>query len=122
MDGALRLVGNANLAPDIALTNNGTLDIMTWSGTLPAGFVNHGTVLDRSRLRINTANVNTNGFNLTIQGYLGHTYQFQYRDNLSSGSWQNWGASLAGNDALITFTDSNGVTSSNRFYRAAIGP
>jgi hypothetical protein len=122
VNGILRLVGNAIIASGIALTNNGTLDIMTWSGTLPAGFVNNGTVLDRSLIRISAANVGTNGFNLKIQGYLGHTYQLQSRDNLSSGSWQNLGAPLAGNDALITFTDSNGVTSSNRFYRVAISP
>jgi hypothetical protein len=120
--GVLRLVGGATIAPGVTLTNNGTLDIMTWNGTLPSGFVNNGTVLDRSLVRINAANVSTNGFNLTIQGYLGHTYQLQYRDNLSSGGWQNWGAPLAGNDAFITFTDSSGVTGSNRFYRVAIGP
>jgi hypothetical protein len=122
VDGILRLVGNATMAAGIAFTNNGTLDIMTWSGTLPSGFVNNGTVLDRSLIRISAANIRTNNFKLTIQGYLGHTYQFQYRDNLLSGSWQNLGAPLAGNDAPITFTDSNGVTSSNRFYRVAIGP
>jgi hypothetical protein len=122
INGTLRLVGNASIASGIILTNNGTLDIMTWSGTLPAGFVNHGTVLDRSRIKINTANVGTNGFNLTIQGYLGHTYQLQSRDNLATGGWQNSGAPLAGDDALITFTDSSGITGSNRFYRVAIGP
>ena len=122
VNGVLRLVGNATIAAGIALTNNGTLDIMTWSGTLPSGFVNHGTVLDRSLIRINAANVITNGFYLRIQGYLGHTYQLQSRDNLSSGGWQNLGAPLTGNDTLITFTDSRGVTSSNRFYRVAIGP
>lgn len=50
INGTLRLVGDATLAFSGTLTNVGVLDIMTWSGTFSAGFINHGIVLDRSNV------------------------------------------------------------------------
>jgi autotransporter-associated beta strand protein len=122
VDGILRLVGNATIASGIALTNNGTLDIMTWTGTLPAGFVNLGTVLDRSLVRISAATLQADVFNLTIQGYRGHNYQLQSRDDLASGAWQNLDVPQAGSDTPIVFTQPAGTGVPRRYYRVAVSP
>ena len=45
-NGTLRLAGDATLAIGGVLTNVGLLDVMTWNGTLPAGFINLRIVLD----------------------------------------------------------------------------
>jgi hypothetical protein len=120
--GILRLTGSGSitLADGGTFTNAGTLDIMTWSGTLPAGFVNTGTVLDRSRIRVTSPAVVGSDFQVTIRGYRGHNYQLQYRNDLSDGTWTNVGASVAGADALITFTHTSGATAQQRFYRVAV--
>jgi hypothetical protein len=120
--GTLRLTGTGSvtLGAGGTFTNAGTLDIMTWTGTLPAGFVNNGTVLDRSLVQVSSAQVSGSDFQVSIQGYRGHNYQLQYRDDLSGGMWQNVGASVAGANALITFTHTSGATAGQRFYRVAV--
>lgn len=44
-DGTLLVTGNALLAVGGTFTNNGVIDIRGWSGNLPAGLVNNGTIL-----------------------------------------------------------------------------
>jgi hypothetical protein len=122
VNGTLRLVGNASIASGIALTNNGTLDIMTWSGTLPANFVNHGTVLTRSLLKVDNCRVINSDFSLSMHGYSGHAYQLQYCDNLGAGGWQNVGSPVNGADAAITLTHPGGVAAGRRFYRVSVSP
>lgn len=118
--GTMRLTGNAGLTVSGTFTNSGTLDIMTWSGTLPVGFVNTGTVLDRSLIVMTAFGLSGTNFTATIQGYVGHNYQLQYRDALTSGTWQNVGALTAGANAPIVFTHPNGVNGPQRFYRVAV--
>jgi hypothetical protein len=118
--GMLRLKGAVGLAVGGIFTNNGVLDIMTWNGTLPAGFVNNGIILDRSLIRVTSPAVVEPDFQVTIQGYPEHTYQLQYRDDMLSGSWANIGSSMAGADAPITFTHASGATAGQRFYRVAV--
>lgn len=120
--GTLRLVGNASIASGIALTNYGTLDIMTWSGTLPTSFVNHGTVLTRNLLKVDSCQVINSNFSLSMHGYSGHAYQLQYRDDLCAGSWQNVGIPVNGADAVFTLTHSGGVAGGKRFYRVSVSP
>ena len=121
-DGTLRLVGNATLPAGITLTNNGTLDVMTWQGTLPAGFVNNGAVLDRSAIAIKQLAVQGSDLKVRIYGYSGHTYQLQARDSLNSGSWTNVGAPFSGADADIDFTQAGDAGNAKRFYRVVVGP
>jgi hypothetical protein len=122
VNGTLRLVGNASIASGIAFTNNGTLDIMTWSGTLPAGFVNHGTVLDRSLVKLEQCRVDGSDFKVSITGYRGHNYQLQYRDSLNSGDWQNVGSAISGSDAPILMVHPGIVGATQRFYRVQVSP
>ena len=120
--GTLRLTGNAGLTVSGTFTNTGTLDIMTWSGTLPVGFVNTGTVLDRSLIVITAFGLSGTNFTATIQGYAGHNYQLQYRDDLASGSWQNVGSPVAGAGVPINLLHSGGGVGEQRFYRLAVNP
>jgi hypothetical protein len=119
-NGTLRLTGSAGLAVGGTFTNNGVLDIMTWSGVLPAGFVNNGTVLDHSLIQVNSPQVSGSDFQMSIWGYPEHNYQLQYRDDLSGGTWQNVGTSVAGANALISFTHTSGATAGQRYYRVAV--
>jgi pectate lyase len=121
-NGTLRLTGPASLTVSGTFTNNGLLDIMTWNGTLPAQFVNHGTVLDRNAIRVSSPRASGKDFEVKIDGYAGHGYQLQYRDDLASGTWTTLGPATAGANALITFTHTNGVTAQRRFYRVAVNP
>jgi autotransporter-associated beta strand protein len=119
-NGTLRLVGNAAIPAGITLINNGLLDVMTWRGSLPAGFVNNGTVLDRSAVTVRAFKVEGSDIKVTIQGYSGHTYQCQVCENL--GAWTNMGSQVTGADAPITFIHQGGAGSPRRFYRVAVDP
>lgn len=121
-DGMLRLIGDAGLNVSGTFTNNGVLDIMTWNGSLPGGFVNNGTVLDRSAIKVDSAETAGSDFEATIYGYAGHRYQLQYRNDLLNGSWENVGAPVAGADALITLTHPSGANAPIRLYRVAVDP
>ena len=120
--GTMRLTGNAGLTVTGTFTNTGTLDIMTWSGTLPVGFVNTGTVLDRSLIVMTSFGLSGTNFTATIQGYAGHNYQLQYRDDLASGAWQNVGSSVVGSGVPINFLHSGGGVGGQKFYRVAVNP
>lgn len=122
INGTLRLVGNASIAPGVVLTNNGTLDVMTWTGSLPSNFVNHGTVLTRALIRLGPCEISGNDFKVSIQGYSGHAYQLQYRHDMSAGAWQNAGSAVAGNGAPLELVHSGGVGSTQRFYRVSVSP
>ncbi len=119
--GTLRLVGDATLAFTGTFTNTGILDIMTWSGTLPAGFVNQGIVLDRSAVKIHSFEKSGAAFSVTLSTYIGHHYQLQSCENLS-GQWQDIGPAHTGNNAPATLTDPTGATTTRRFYRVSLGP
>ena len=119
--GTLRLIGDATLAFKGTLTNVGLLDVMTWNGTLPAGFINHGIVLDRSNVRINSYIVTGVDFTLTITAYPGHNYQLQRTDTLR-GPWVDMGAAQRGGGSALTFSDPGGGNFPGRFYRIAVTP
>lgn len=119
--GTLRLVGDAVLNITGTFTNAGVLDIMTWSGMLPAGFVNLGIVLDHSAVKVSSHAISGDDFTLTIQGYAGHNYQLQRSEDLS-GDWQNIGPVRPGNNAPLVFTDPGGASPDRRFYRILVAP
>jgi autotransporter-associated beta strand protein len=121
-DGTLRLVGDATLPAGINLVNNGTLDVMTWRGGLPAGFVNNGIVLDRSAVAIRRLAIEGADVKMSIHGYPGHVYQLQVRDRLTSGTWTNAGAPVSGADAEIDFTRPGDAGRGSCFYRVAVDP
>lgn len=119
-NGLMRLSGAAVLNILGAFTNSGVLDVMTWHGVLPPGFVNHGVVLDRGAIRIESARVAGNDFIVKIQGYSGHTYQLQYCDDLASGVWTTIGLPVTGANSMISLSHTNGTAAEKRFYRIAV--
>ncbi len=121
VNGTLRIVGDAALSFTGAFTNNGILDLMTWKGTLPTGFINNGIVLDRSKVRVSSILQSGNSFTVKIAGYTGHNYQLQRSDDLS-GPWQNLGSPQPGAGAELIFTDPADLASPHRFYRIAVSP
>lgn len=118
--GTLRLLGDAQLTVGGQFVNNGALDIMTWSGTLPPGFVNNGLVLDRSTVKIESSAIQRGVFSVTIMGYQGHTYQLQYSSSLNPATWTNLGSPQPGTQATLVF--SNGMAAGDGFYRVAVDP
>jgi hypothetical protein len=119
--GTLRLVGNGSLDFSGTFINHGVLDLMTWNGTLPAGFINDGIVLDRSLVRVRTFTNVGDKFLLSIDGYTGHNYQLQRRDALDS-DWQNVGVPIPGDNASILFSNPAGTPADRCFYRISVRP
>lgn len=117
----LLLRGSATLPAVFALTNNGMMDLSTWSGTLPAGFKNNGTVLLRSDVKVTSFTRNGTQFSVTIQGLLGHGYQLQSSATLQGNDWQNVGGNIEGADAPILFNHDPGL-SLRMFYRVLVSP
>lgn len=116
--GTLRLLGHAQLILGGALINNGVLDIMNWSGTLPSGLVNNGVLLDRSAVKVESCAVKDGNFDLTIMGYGSHTYQLQGSNTLTPATWNNIGSPQAGAGGILEFTD--GIGEGVKFYRVAV--
>ena len=85
--GTLVLSGSATLACTGTFTNNGTLDLLNWSGSLPAGFVNNGTVLFTNQPPALAAISNT-------QAYAGSTLAFTATASDPNGSLQSLTYSL----------------------------
>jgi hypothetical protein len=77
-------------------------------------------VLDRGSIRLDSARVNGLDFQVNMQGYRGHGYQLQVRNDPASGVWQDVGERVCGTDAQITLTDVDGASGLQRFYRVAV--
>jgi len=118
--GTLRLLGNAQLRIGGAFSNSGVLDIMTWSGTLPPGFVNTGVLLDRTAIKVASCAVTGGDFTLTIMGYTGHSYQLQTSSALNPATWADLGPPQAGAGQILGFTHTNAVSAGQGFYRVAV--
>ena len=120
--GTLRLAGAAELAVSGGFTNLGRLDLITWNGALPPGFVNRGTVLERGAIRVESARLKGADLELTLTGYAGHRYQLQWREALAGGDWLSAGPAVTGNDNPLTLTHQDGGAAPHRFYRVVVDP
>ena len=123
-EGVLRLAGSAVLDVSGAFTNHGVLDLINWNGTLPAGFVNHGVVVDRSDVKTLAPVKAGSTFQFTVRAYPGHLYQLKTAASLS-GPWVNSGSAVPGAGTMeapqeIPF--SAPATENSRFYRIEITP
>ncbi len=123
-NGTMCFAGGALLlASNSTFINNGVLDLMTGAQTLPAKFVNHGTVLLRSAIQIKQASLGSAGFHASIQGYPGHDYQLQRADALQPGSgWTNVAPLQTGTGSVLTFNDFNLGGGARAFYRIVVTP
>jgi autotransporter-associated beta strand protein len=121
--GLVKLSGSATLSQTGTFTNSGVLDLINGPQSLPAGFVNNGTVLTSSSVQVQQLVMSgSNNFTLTIQGYAQHTYQLQRATSLVAPvTWTNVGAAQAGAGAPLNFTDT-GVPSAKGFYQVLVAP
>ncbi len=108
-NGSMAFTGGTTFAFTGIFTNNGVLDFVTGSNTLPAGIVNHGTILVAADAKILDAWQDANGYNVTIQSSSSHGYQLQRSDSLDTPNWQNLGSAQQGIDDLLTLTDNTGT-------------
>ncbi len=122
VNGTIRLTNSTAITSTGTFTNNGVLDILTGSQTLPANFVNNGVVLDSTDVQADS--VTLSGANVVVKlvGYTSHNYQLQRSDSLNPTSWVNVGSAQAGAGATLTFTDTGGVSGSQRYYRVVVSP
>ncbi|HEY9174600.1 MAG TPA: hypothetical protein VI136_20125 [Verrucomicrobiae bacterium] len=121
-EGTLRLAGAAMLTVGGGFTNLGRLDLITWNGAMPTGFVNLGTVLDRDAIRVESAWLKGADLELTLHGYAGHHYQLQWREALAGGDWLSAGPVVPGADGPLTLTHQGGGNATHRFYRVVVDP
>jgi autotransporter-associated beta strand protein len=125
-NGTMTIDGGSDLAVNMpgdgsgSFINNGLLDIMDSPQTLlPSGYVNNGTILTSALVKVQSFSKSGGTFSVTIQTYIGHTYQLQKSTNL--GTWQNVGSSQAGTGSPIVLTDTNS-TGQGLFYQVGVGP
>ncbi len=122
--GVLRLTGDAVLNVTGTFTNTGVIDIINWSGSLPPGLINSGTILDRSAIRVTSTQANASTFSLSVPSYAGHLYQLETRADLTS-PWQPLGNAIPGtgsatNPPALQFTPA--LDGPRRFYRVVVTP
>ncbi len=123
-NGLFILSNGASLAGSSpSFTNNGTLDLIT-AGTFtpPPGFMNQGVILDKSVVRTKMVSRSGMSMTLTIDSYIGHTYQLQKSMTPTAAGFANTGASQTGSmNTALMFSDS-AASGTNGFYRIAVNP
>jgi autotransporter-associated beta strand protein len=121
-NGTVKLAGAALLTMTGTFTNNGVLDLIDGPQTLPANFINNGTVLYSTSVQGQQATFGGSSFSFTVQGYAEHTYQLQRATSLAAPiTWTNVGVAVTGTGAPITFTDPS-VSGTADFYKVLISP
>ncbi|MGC3990469.1 MAG: autotransporter-associated beta strand repeat-containing protein [Chthoniobacteraceae bacterium] len=120
-NGTIRLKGTPTFSSTGIFTNNGVLDLINGPATLPANFVNKGTVLDSSAVKAADAAFVGSNFTVTVTGYAGHTYQLQRSTTINSPTWTAVGNAQSGTGGQLVFTDS-GTAGTQYFYRVVVSP
>ena len=74
--------------------------------------------------QISAIQISSNDIAITITSVAGETYQLQYSDDLTDGTWSNVvGASVTNSiGAMLTLTNFGGASLPQRFYRFVITP
>jgi hypothetical protein len=117
-NGTMRAINGSVLETYSNLVNNGTIDIIEGTTNFHGAFINHGTIVTASSVKISAVSISGNDVNVQIQSYQGHTYQLEETPSLTPTNWTNIGASQAGTNGVLTFTDTGGATNvPGRFYR-----
>jgi autotransporter-associated beta strand protein len=126
-NGSLTVVSGSALSASGAASfiNNGVLDMLTSSAsTLPAGFVNNGTVIDSSQVKVKSCSKTGTTMAISVQTYAGHSYQLQSKSALSDPTWANVTTNIStqtDSNGVLTFTVT-GVSGNAKFYRIQISP
>jgi autotransporter-associated beta strand protein len=122
--GTMMITNDTTMQVGGTFTNNGLLDIMTGGPVLPAKFVNNGTVLNSSLVKVNSVAETSSTLTISIQTYPGHTYQLQSEASLANPAWTNVTnnvTSQTNGNGVMTFSLTN-VPGTSQFYRIQVGP
>ena len=120
-NGIFKIAGTPAFSFTGSFINNGVLDLINGPSTLPANFVNNGTVLVAGSVAVVHAGMTGTTFSLTVQGYAQHTYQLQRSGTLTGPDWTNIGAAQTGTGSTLAFTDP-AATDAKEFYRVQVSP
>jgi hypothetical protein len=123
-DGTLILKGSTAPLFEGIFTNNGFLDLLTYTGTIPV-FSNNGTILQPGEgLRVNSITVGETNVTLGLGAHHGHFYQLQSSPDLAPGNWTNVGTPVEGQGntgtAVPLFLNSPKTTAPRWFYRVMV--
>jgi autotransporter-associated beta strand protein len=121
-NGFMQFTAGTGLQNTGTFTNNGTLDLITGVQSLPANFVNNGTVFDSSSVKISQITSVGADIRIFINSVPGHSYQLQRRTSLTTGTWTNVGSPLPGNGSILTLAEVGGASGSQGFYRVLVSP
>jgi autotransporter-associated beta strand protein len=120
-NGIFKVSGTPSLAITGKFINNGVLDLINGPASLPPNFVNNGTVLNASNVKVQQFGITGTTLNLTIQSYVEHTYQLQRSSSLTNPNWIDAGAAQVGTGSNLEFTDPS-ATGAQGFYQVLVSP
>lgn len=120
--GTLRILRGGSLqALHADFVNDGLLDLISGTAALPAGFVNHGIVLDSSAVRTTGAELAQNQFIVRVASHDGHRYQLQRSTSLANEVFAAVGPVQSGaTGAELTFSVT--AREASGFYRVVVDP
>ena len=119
-NGTMRANAGSVLESSGPVVNNGTIDIINGATNFPGGFVNNGTVLTASSVKISQASKSGPDMVIQIPSVTGHTYQLQYTTSLTPANWTPTALSQSGTGGVLSFTDPGGAANPQRFYRVLV--
>jgi hypothetical protein len=119
-NGTMRANGGSVLESYGPVVNNGTIDIINGATNFHGGFVNNGTVLTASGVKVSKVSPSGQDFVVQVPSVTGHTYQLQYTTSLTPATWTNTGPPQSGNGGLLNLTDTGGTVNPQRFYRVEV--
>lgn len=120
-NGTMRAINGSVLESYGAVVNNGTIDVINGATNFHGVFINNGTVLDASRVRISGVSRSANDVVIQIPSFTNHAYQMQMTPALSPSSWTDSGTGQGGTGGVLTFTDPSGLTNKpGRFYHIEV--
>jgi len=119
--GFMQFLSGSGLQCSGTFTNSGILDIISGLQTLPANFVNNGTVYDASSVKVQQIDKYGSIVQFTLMTLTGHNYQLQRTSSLDSPSWSNVGSAVAGSNSTVSLTDSS-AAGTQYYYRIVVTP
>ena len=123
--GTLIHKGGTPLSYQGTFTNNGFLDLLTYSGPVSSEWLAQGSVLMPGEgLKIDTISLQETTATIGIGSHAGHFYQLQTSPDLSPGSWSNSGPPVeglgsGGNPLPLSLSGPN-PGGGRYFYRVAV--
>lgn len=104
--------------PATAISSTNSITIQVADNGIPTLTDQKTFVVNVVSRTLSASSPDANGnFNLTWSTQPGTTYQVQYTDDLSSGSWQNLGDPVTATDTTQSASDTTANIDGHRFYR-----